>query len=540
MNLPSDPHAATRFSLAEWWAALTRPHDSITTYQARRHAQVLAAMSLLFGVAVVASIPVVLFITGTTLPYQWLVLLMLAAAYTASRSRWPQFGAWLVTYGQMAVGVMLVFSLPNPAVIPQAFMLLLVPLLFSMLLLTAWYTVGLAALTVLSVLAIVLLTPSLDVMQLTLPLAVVVALSGLGAAAAFIRERDIRVIAEQSEEVARTSRRLEREVARISATAEVGRAITAMRSQDDLLGRVVELIVSRFGYYHAQVFLVDESGRYAVLRQSTGEAGRKLLERGHRLAVGSQSVIGQVVARVEPVLAADTDVAAVHRRNELLPNTRAELALPLRVGGRVIGALDIQSEEPGAFEEADVAVFQTMADQLAIAIENARLFERARSDLQDIERLNRQLTGDAWRDYMKGRAENAALGYRADGRQVVPVGGETPTSDAFTLPLQVRGETVGMLDVSPRPGAAPPDEETRRLIEAVAERVALALDSTRLGEQARQQALREQVLSRLSAELQATTDLDVMLNLAVTEASRALGAPHGFIHLTMEYGPERA
>jgi GAF domain-containing protein len=177
-----------------------------------------------------------------------------------------------------------------------------------------------------------------------------------------------------------------------------------------------------------------------------------------------------------------------------------------------------------------------MADQLAIAIENARLFEQARRDLQDIERLNRQLTGDAWRDYVGGRRSDAPAGFRAAGGAVEPMGsGEQDDGEkSLSVPLKVRGQTIGLLDIAARDGSEP-DEETRQMLEAVAERVALALDSSRLSEQSQRQAAREQILGRLSAELQATTDLDVILRIAAREASRALDTPQSFVHLTMSY-----
>jgi GAF domain-containing protein len=250
-------------------------------------------------------------------------------------------------------------------------------------------------------------------------------------------------------------------------------------------------------------------------------------------------VIGQVTERGEPVIARDTDADPVHRRNELLPFTRSEMALPLHAGGgRVIGALDIQSVNPNAFSETDISIFQTVADQLAIAIENAHLFTRAQRDLQEIETLNRQLTGEAWRRFTAGRH---AAGYQTDQAGLKPLApGDSGDEDKrkVSLPLQVRGETIGMLDIVP-PEGEEPDEEVRLLLEAVAERVANALDTSRLSEQTQYQAAREQILSRLSAELQAVTDLDVILRVAAREASDALGTGQSFVHLIARFGSEQ-
>jgi len=203
--------------------------------------------------------------------------------------------------------------------------------------------------------------------------------------------------------------------------------------------------------------------------------------------------------------------------------------------------LDIQSVNANAFDETDIPVFQTMGDQLAIAIENARLFEQAQRDLQDIELLNRQLTGKAWREYVGRRSE--PTGYQANTQGIKPLpSGETidqgDEEGAVSLPLRVRGETIGVLDVTSRSGE-PPDEDTQKMLEEVAERVAMALDSTRLGEQSRRQAEREQILGKISAELQASADLDTILRIVVRETSQALGSPTGFVHLTTRYGAEQ-
>nr|WP_290665380.1 ATP-binding protein [Ardenticatena sp.] len=189
-------------------------------------------------------------------------------------------------------------------------------------------------------------------------------------------------------EMARLFQEQQRRTMQLQAAAEVGRAASSLLDLDELLNRVVDLIRDAFGYYHAQVFLVDDEGYAAWLKASTGEAGRKLLARKHHLLVGSKSVIGQVTKYGEPVVARDTDKDVMHRKNELLPATRAECAVPLRVGGRIIGALDVQSTEPDVFSPQDIAVLQTLADQLAVAIENARAYERQRETAERLRELD--------------------------------------------------------------------------------------------------------------------------------------------------------
>jgi GAF domain-containing protein len=316
---------------------------------------------------------------------------------------------------------------------------------------------------------------------------------------------------------------------------EVSNFITAARDLDNLLRDVVNLIVEKFDFYHAQVFLLTDDGRFAALRASTGDTGRELLERGHRLEVASSSVIGHVTARGEPLIARATDSDTIHRRNELLPDTQAEMALPLRIGDHILGALDVQGVRPDAFTAEDIPVFQAMADQLAIAIENVRLLEEAQQNLRDIEALNRQLTGEAWRDFVAGRAATEPQGYRADERGVHEVtserSDEKETTEGVTrLPIVVRGQTVGSLDVEPTDSETL-DAEKQAILEAVAERVALALDNTRLAQQAQRTAQIQQMINVFSGKLQRAPDMQSILRLVATEVGEVLGASRTFVQL---------
>ena len=196
---------------------------------------------------------------------------------------------------------------------------------------------------------------------------------------------------------------VEERTRQVRTAAEVARAVTSTPNLDDLLRRAVELIRDRFGYYHATIFLLDESGANAVVRESTGEVGQVLKARGHSLPVGSSSVIGWVTANNQGRIATDVGRDPIHLKNELLKETRSEAAVPLQVAGRVFGALDVQSKEINAFTPEALEVLQALADQLSTAIQNARLAqdsalaaERARllSDvtgqfggLMDVERV---------------------------------------------------------------------------------------------------------------------------------------------------------
>jgi len=179
-------------------------------------------------------------------------------------------------------------------------------------------------------------------------------------------------VAERTRALQEANYALQRRAMQLEASAEIGRAITSIFNIDELLRRTVDLIRERFGFYHAGIFLIDETGEWAVLREATGEAGAKMKAQGHRLRVAETSMVGWTALHRQPRIALDVGEDAVHFDNPLLPYTRSEVTLPLMVGDRLLGVLDVQSTEEAAFDEDDVRALQSMADQIAIALENAR------------------------------------------------------------------------------------------------------------------------------------------------------------------------
>ena len=176
--------------------------------------------------------------------------------------------------------------------------------------------------------------------------------------------------------------------------AEISKSASTILDPDELTREVVNVIQSRFGFYYVGLFLVDEAGEYAVLHAGTGESGRLMLEAGHKLRVGSVSMIGQCVARSEARIALDVGEEAVRFDNPYLPLTRSEMALPLIARGRCVGALSVQSAQEAAFSPADIAALQTMADQVAIAITNARFYDQIQRYTTQLEDLVAERTAE--------------------------------------------------------------------------------------------------------------------------------------------------
>lgn len=331
----------------------------------------------------------------------------------------------------------------------------------------------------------------------------------------------------------------------VQITQDISQAVTNERDLDTLLSRVVILIVRNFpSIYHAQIFLLDETRRNAVLKASTGAAGRELLSRGHKLGVGSVSVIGQVTEQGQVVIARDTAESNVHRQNEFLGDTRAELAIPLRLGNTIIGALDVQSKLRDSFAPNQVAALQTLADQITIAIENTRLYAESERLLRETEAERRRTTGGAWQEYLHQQRQDdltirsgTATGHNfqkltekvlADSQSVV---GELTNRNTipFAVPIILRGQVLGVAEYE-----VPQDDfsyDKVLLAENLVSRLAISLENARLFEASQQAVERERVVNEISAKLTNQTDVESILETAVREIEQALRTPQVAIRL---------
>lgn len=325
---------------------------------------------------------------------------------------------------------------------------------------------------------------------------------------------------------------IQRRAAQFEALAEVTRAITSVRDLRELLPSIATVISQKFGFYHVGVFLLDDAREYAVLSATNSEGGRQMLERKHRLRVGEQGIVGNVTATGKPRIAMDVGVDAVFFDNPELADTHSELALPLKSGGRVVGALDVQSTETGAFADEDVQMLILLANQVSLAIENARLFEETRNALAEAEAVSRQFTREAW-----GRLpqEQNLYGYRYTLIGASPL--ERPVEVAessrgkdkpmevgqVAVPIELRGETIGKLVVQ-SPSTEVLSRDQIDLIKAVAERVALAIENARLFEETTRRAERERLVSDITGKIRSIHDPQAMIQTAMEELRNALGA----------------
>lgn len=327
---------------------------------------------------------------------------------------------------------------------------------------------------------------------------------------------------------------LERRTFQVQVASQVARDIANSRDLESLLKNTVKLVIERFGYYYAGIFLTDDRGENEVLRAATGEAGQQMLARGHSLRIGQVGLVGNAASRGEPFVAEDVTSDATHYKNPLLPLTRSEAALPLKTSGRVIGVIDVQSQEVNAFETDTLEILQVMADQLAIAIQNVTLLKEVQDNLANVQSAYGHLEQQAWIRFFEARP---ILGYQYDGVEIRPLAsnaagvaaGDAPgvaakstvqTSSAapVSLPLQIRGEKIGSLEVWPR--EAEFSEAEIYLLNTLNSRLSQIFETARLYEETQARAAREETINRLTAGIARSLDLDSVLRSAAMELGR--------------------
>jgi GAF domain-containing protein len=335
---------------------------------------------------------------------------------------------------------------------------------------------------------------------------------------------------------------LTRRTEQLEAIGFISRRTAEIVDTQSLLHESARLIAERFNYYHAGIFLVDENQQYLQLKAASSEGGKRMLDRMHRMAIGKQGIVGQAAATKQAKIALDTGNDPFFSPTAELPLTRSEMALPLTVRDQAIGVLDIQSSEASAFSSADIRTFQTMADQIAMAIENARLLEQTQKTLAESQAIYQQYIRQEWDKF--GTAAKL-IGYRYADNTVeklqeavdlpeisaASTGGQLittktrndgKTTSAMAIPIKVRGEVVGVVDVRSSQTAREWNTDEVTIAQALADRVSLAMENARLFEDASRRAERERQVGEITDKLGASFQVEAILRTAAEEISRAI------------------
>ncbi len=375
----------------------------------------------------------------------------------------------------------------------------------------------------------------------------------------------------------------------LQIAAEIARETSSTLALSDTLEKAVNLIRDRFGYYHASIFMVDQLGQQAVLKEAAGEIGKIMKEKGHKLAVGSQSIVGQATLRKQIMVINDVRKEPNYYPNPLLPDTRAELTIPLSVGDSILGAIDVQSVNENAFTPDEIDVLKILADQLAIAVLNSSLYARTQENLGQhrllhqitiasasaqsvedaltitVEALRTSRGGDKVAIYMlneSGRLElRAAAGYEGiDISQMTYATGEgiigdaaaerrpirvieranatqyRPTDPSFNselaVPILYSDKLVGVLDLgSGEPGAY--DETDQEIMGSLGNTLGAVIANAQLVLTIRRQVDRQRLLYEATSKIRRSVDMRTILETSTTEICRALGASKARMEITM-------
>jgi GAF domain-containing protein len=400
-------------------------------------------------------------------------------------------------------------------------------------------------------------------------------------------------LANQAASVIQNTRLLEQSRTRafqLETAAEIARDISGSLNLDELLAKAVNYIRERFNFYHAAIFLLDLPGEFAVIREATGEAGAQMKRMGHKLGVGSKSIVGYVAGRGEPLIVNDTTKDATYYANPLLPETRSEAAIPLKVGERIVGVLDVQSIHPFAFSEDNLRTLQILADQMAVAVVNSELFAETQEHLSQhrllhhittaaasgttleealesaVTGLQVTLGGDRVAIMLVNRerktmAVKAAIGYSEEVlRMQIPIGSgisgwaaehrrplrvddvtvdsryiqaSPNTRSELAIPLVYRNEVLGVLNVESEQIAAY-TENDEEMLGTLGGSLAAIVANARLLEQIRHQAERERTLYEITSKIRRSTDMQTILATTASELTKAVGARRAQIKIALE------
>ena len=332
----------------------------------------------------------------------------------------------------------------------------------------------------------------------------------------------------------------------LEITAKVSKAASSILEPERLMRQVVEFIREQFGFYFVGLYLVDPTNSWAVLRAATGKSGQILIARGQRVRIG-EGMVGWVIANAQPRISLEVGQDALKLSTPELPLTRSEAVLPLAVRGRLIGALMVQSDQSGAFDRLILEVLQLLADQIAIALDNARLFLEAQESYNVLQNSLQQYSSQAWLDYLKNQL---IVGYQINAQgivpiqrgsvfeqKIVPVTVQTTLirGSEVTLPIKIRGRVLGII-IAKKPENSLDEvstwnEDEVRLIQDMLDQLIVALDNARLYNVAQRSADRERILADVTANVRSSTNINTILHTAVQQLADALRIPKGLIML---------
>lgn len=333
------------------------------------------------------------------------------------------------------------------------------------------------------------------------------------------------------------AREVNHRILALEAVAHVAREAAGIRDLDELLAQATQLILDYFDFYHVSIFFLETDGDHVILRASADEGGQQMLESRRRLRIGQVGIVGQVAKTGQPCIAPDLDDDRFYFNEPDHPDARSEMALPLKIRKRLIGVLDVQSTDSEAFTSEDLETLQILADQIALSIDNARLLEESKQSLQELEFLYARQMERAWRD----QPGNQRLGYQYCQSKLTPIpsqnlpeSGEAEEGYFHRIPLKLRQQTIGHIQLRREPDHRPWSQREIQSIEKISNQIALSLENARLFAEARGVVQREQEINAITNQIRNSIDLETVLQNTVRELGNALGSSKAFIRIGLD------
>ena len=349
-------------------------------------------------------------------------------------------------------------------------------------------------------------------------------------------------VEERTAELDAANKQTSRRALQLQTITELSESIAQLKDLNDIFPAVTRLISERFDFYHIGIFLVDRDREFAILQAANSEGGKRMLERNHRLRLGI-GVVGFAAKTGQPRIALDVGTDAVFFDNPDLPDTRSEIALPLKSRSDTIGVLDVQSLQAGAFTSEDLQVLTALANQVTIALENARLLTETRAALTQVQEVYNEFTRVEWGRTVS-KAEQAGMRYQAGRIEMLEralrspevisaiqsgdtVANQTNGSQArraiVAIPIKLRGEVIGILHIESNDPTKVWHQDEISLVQAVAERAAFAMENARLFQDARRRAAKERLISEATSRISGALSIENILHTTAEELERVLG-----------------
>src|SRR5688572_11325172 len=549
--------------LSRAWKSISQPHPSIKKVGQKRRAQLSAIVSLILtGLFILA----MLFRPSSYSSF-FALLIISVASYGLSRTRYHWVGSYLFSYGITSLAYLSLFLGTASS--------------FEAAITTYAHTAIIGASIILSVRGFVILVIISTIATFAAPLYSNVPITyqeqdffriaGTFMSIGFIliaanifraqveRDRlqaakdvnreltDIKTnleqrVEERTAELDAANRQTSRRALQLQTITELSESIAQLKDLNEIFPAATRLISERFGFYHVGIFLVDLDREFAILQAANSEGGKRMLERSHRLRLGT-GVVGFAAQTGQPRIALDVGTDAVFFDNPDLPSTRSEVALPLKSRGETVGVLDVQSTQAGAFSNEDLQVLTALANQVTIALENARLLTETRAALIQVQEVYNEFTRAEW-SRIASRAEQRGFRYQAGHIQVLEktlkntevtsavesgdivtkqTNGSEQKHDSIAVPVKLRGEVIGVLHIESDDPNKSWREDEISLVQAVAERAAFAMENARLFQDARRRAAKERLISEATSRISGALNIENILHTTAEELQRVFG-----------------